>query len=329
MILVTGCLGFIGSHLICDLITLESQCVIGLDKVTSSSCSRVQKQRLNHLNSKLADQKKNHLFIYKKIDLSFEKQKLDKLFNEYKIKKVVHLAASTGVIESTKKSDHYIKNNINGFKNIIEKCKDYKIEHFFYASSSSIYDENNVSSFSCESDASDYPKSIYAFTKKTNELLAYTYSHLYNLNTTGLRFFSVYGPFGREDMSYYKFTSAILNSEKIYLYNNGENLRDFTYIKDVTSAIIKLLFSESKKNKVFNIGYGKQIKITQLLEKLETLINKKANITYLPALKEESFKTGANNRKIRKEMKIEFSTSIDVGLKKFVDWYSKYHNGTF
>tara|TARA_B100001057_G_scaffold215043_1_gene215268 strand:- start:627 stop:1616 length:990 start_codon:yes stop_codon:yes gene_type:complete len=329
MILVTGCLGFIGSHLICDLTTIENQFVVGIDKVTTDSCSRIQKQRLNHLNSKLADQKKNHLFIYKKIDLCSEKQKLDELFNKYKIKKVVHLAVSTGVIESTKKSDHYIKNNINGFQNIIEKCKDYKIEHFFYASSSSIYDENNVNSFSCESDASDYPKSIYAFTKKTNELLAYTYSHLYNLNTTGLRFFSVYGPFGREDMSYYKFTSAILNSEKIYLYNRGENLRDFTYIKDVTSAIIKLLFTESKKNKVFNIGYGKQIKITQLLEKLEILINKKANITYLPALKEESFKTGANNRKIRKEMKIEFSTSIDVGLKKFVDWYSKYYNGTF
>tara|TARA_Y100000589_G_C27099015_1_gene607212 strand:+ start:146 stop:1138 length:993 start_codon:yes stop_codon:yes gene_type:complete len=326
IILITGCAGFIGSQL-AKRLTLENFKVIGVDLYSITKNSNIQSDRIINLKNCLHKEKKENFFTYKKLDI-LNKKELKKIFDNYNITKVVHLAASTGVRESSISSEKYYNNNISGFINVIEKCKDYKIRKFIYASSSSIYNDDISKKLTAENEKTDQPINIYAFTKKSNELLAYTYSHLYNLTSIGLRFFSVYGPFGRPDMAYFKFTKSILKSENILLNNKGENIRDFTYIDDVVTAIIKILV-DVKKNKsrsaVYNVGCGKPVKIIDLIKLIEKITMRKSKITYSKNHIEDAIKTGSNNTKLINDYNINFNTEINAGMQKFISWFKKYN----
>lgn len=316
-ILITGCSGFIGYHLTKKL--LNNYNIIGLDNLNDYYDINLKKTRLNNLKHK------NFKFI--KYDIS-NREELDNIFNKYKIDKVINLAAQAGVRYSIENPDVYINTNIIGFYNILENIKKHKINHLIYASSSSVYGNNELP-FK-ENNSTDNPISLYAATKKTNEILAQTYSNLYNINCTGLRFFTVYGPFGRPDMAYFNFTKKIINKEKIELYNNGESLRDFTYIDDIVEGIIKVL--DKPKTKIYNIGSSTPIKMLDFINILkETLINNnliedyELNIELLPKQLGDVDNTYANIKEIKKDFNYKPNTNIKEGLDKFIKWYKEYY----
>lgn len=316
-ILITGCSGFIGYHLTKKI--LNDYNIIGIDNLNDYYDINLKKDRLKKLKHK------NFKFI--KCDIS-NKEELDKIFNEYKIDKVINLAAQAGVRYSIENPDVYINSNIIGFYNILENIKTHKINHLIYASSSSVYGNNKLP-FK-ESTKTDNPISIYAATKKTNELLAKTYSNLYNINCTGLRFFTVYGPFGRPDMAYFNFTKKIINKETIELYNNGESLRDFTYIDDIVEGIIKVL--DNKTTKIYNIGSSNPIKLLDFIDILkQTLINNnliedyELNLELLPKQLGDLDNTYADTTELKKDFNYEPNTNIKDGLDKFVKWYKEYY----
>ncbi len=337
-ILVTGCAGFIGFH-VCRNLLKRGTNVIGIDNINDYYDIELKHARLDDL-FKTSKEQKNCQFSFKRCDLE-DKSKLDSIFKEEKPKKVVNLAAQAGVRHSIDNPDKYINSNLVGFGNILEECKAHEIEHLLYASSSSVYGGNNKIPFS-EDDFVDSPMSIYAATKKANELMAHAYSNLYKIPTTGIRLFTVYGPWGRPDMAPMLFTKAILSSDPIKIFNKGEMFRDFTFIDDVTDAIIKLINIppliqyENKKldnsdlktlipYRVVNIGNNTSINLMDFIGILEEELNKKAIKVFEKMQLGDVKKTYADISYIKKLINYQPSTSIEKGLKIFVKWYKNYY----
>ena len=324
MYLVTGCTGFIGSHLIKKLI-LDGCNVCGIDNIDYHSDDSLNYYRLKDLEYFVKQTKNKGKFFFYKIDIK-DNDLLNNLFKAKKFKKVIHLAALTGVRSSTENAKSYLENNILGFYNVINLCKLFDIEHFIYASSSSVYNNLN-NKLSKEKNKTDKLFSMYSCTKKTNELIAHTYNKLYKLKSTGLRFFSVYGPFGRTDMSYFKFTNSIYHNKPLLLSNKGINMRDFTYIDDITHAIKEIVIKKIKKNyEIYNLGSGNPISIIKIVKKLELLIGKKAKISYVDSFLEDALITAADTKLIQADYGVQFNTTIDYGLSEFVEWYKNYQN---
>ncbi|MDF9761360.1 UDP-glucuronate 4-epimerase [Peribacillus simplex] len=330
-ILVTGAAGFIGFHLTKRLLTLDIN-VIGVDNINDYYDVILKNNRLKIL-------KENPDFEFHKLDLS-NKEKLNQLFKDRTIDIVINLAAQAGVRYSIDNPDSYVKSNLVGFVNILEVCRQNNVKHLIYASSSSVYGANTNIPFSTK-DPVDHPVSLYAATKKSNELMAHTYSHLYNIPTTGLRFFTVYGPWGRPDMAYYSFTKNIIEEKTIKVFNNGDMRRDFTYIDDIVEGIIRLLDKPPVYNtgwdrahpvpsssyapyKIYNIGNNKPIKLMDFIITLEKLIGKKAKIEFLPMQPGDVKETYADIADLHADVGFYPSTTIEEGLTHFVNWYKKY-----
>ncbi|RGF43370.1 NAD-dependent epimerase [Roseburia sp. AF42-8] len=321
IILVTGGAGFIGYHLSKQL--LEYDCtVIGYDNLNDYYEVQLKYDRLKDLEGR-----EGYTFI--KGDLA-DKETLGKLFQEYSFDIVVNLGAQAGVRYSIDNPDAYISSNMIGFYNILECCRHYPVEHLVYASSSSVYGANKKVPFSVE-DKVDYPVSLYAATKKSNELMAHCYSKLYGIPATGLRFFTVYGPFGRPDMAYFKFAKKIMNGETIQIYNNGDMMRDFTYIDDIVKGIANILpnppeeIETGAKYKVYNIGNNKPEKLMDYIQTLEKHLGREAKKEFLPMQPGDVYQTYADVSDLMHDFNFKPSTSIDEGLGKFVTWFKEYY----
>jgi len=312
-ICITGACGFIGFHLSKTLLEMGEQ-VVGIDNLNDYYDVKLKQDRLKEL------MRYEH-FKFEKIDI-LDNEKMDKLFNEAKFSIIYHLAAQAGVRYSITHPETYLQTNIIGFFNLLELCRKYPIKHFIYASSSSVY--GNKSEESVESDNTDHPVSFYAATKKSSEILAYSYSHLYKIPMTGLRFFTVYGPWGRPDMAYYSFTQKILNGETIEIYNNGNLYRDFTYIDDVIDGLIKIMNEIPQYNAIYNIGNNHTEKLMDFVQCLERSCGRKAKINYRPMQAGDVVKTSANIDAISELTGFKPKTNIQVGLDRFVKWYKAY-----
>jgi UDP-glucuronate 4-epimerase len=317
-ILVTGAAGFIGFHLTKRLLA-ENYHVIGIDNMNDYYDVQLKKDRLSIIDN-------NSNFVFFEMDLA-NQDKLNQLFEEQSIRIVINLAAQAGVRYSILNPHAYVHSNIAGFMNILEACRHFQVEHLIYASSSSVYGANTHIPFSTK-DSVDQPVSIYAATKKSNELMAYTYSHLYQIPTTGLRFFTVYGPWGRPDMAYYSFTRNIIGDKPIKVFNNGDLSRDFTYINDIIEGIIRLLDKPpAAENQslppyaIYNIGNNTPVKIMDFIQILEKLIGKKARIDYLPMQPGDVKETYADISDLQYAIGYRPSTPIKEGLREFVEWY--------
>jgi len=329
---ITGAAGFIGFHLSKRL--LEEGCkVIGLDNLNNYYDVNLKKSRLEIL-------KKYDKFQFEYTDLE-NKEELEKIFKNNKIDIVVNLAAQAGVRYSITNPETYIQSNIVGFFNILEVCRHNKIEHLLYASSSSVYGMNVKMPFSVH-DNVDHPISLYAATKKSNELMAHTYSHLYGLPTTGLRFFTVYGPWGRPDMALFLFTDAIINDKPIKVFNYGNMKRDFTYVDDIVEGIVRLLNNPPKENpnwdkekadpatssapyKVYNIGNNAPVDLIDFITEIENKIGKKAKKEFLPLQDGDVPMTYADVSDLINDVDFKPETSIKEGISNFIDWYSEYY----
>ena len=321
IILVTGGAGFIGYHLSKQL--LEYDCtVIGYDNLNDYYEVQLKYDRLKDLEGR-----EGYTFI--KGDLA-DKEALGKLFQEYSFDIVVNLGAQAGVRYSIDNPEAYMSSNMVGFYNILECCRHYPVEHLVYASSSSVYGANKKVPFSVE-DKVDYPVSLYAATKKSNELMAHCYSKLYGIPATGLRFFTVYGPFGRPDMAYFKFAKKIMNGETIQIYNNGDMMRDFTYIDDIVKGIANILpnppeeIETGAKYKVYNIGNNKPEKLMDYIQTLEKHLGREAKKEFLPMQPGDVYQTYADVSDLMHDFNFKPSTSIDEGLGKFVTWFKEYY----
>ena len=333
-ILVTGAAGFIGYHLVKNLVESNHE-VIGLDNINNYYNVDLKFDRLNELgiskataidflslsNSNLF---KNFNFIRMNLE---DRDNLHKLFNDQKFDVVCNLAAQAGVRYSIENPETYIDSNIVGFLNVLECCRNYRIKKLVYASSSSIYGNNEKVPFN-ELDNTDRPVSLYAATKKSNELMAHTYSHLFKLNTIGLRFFTVYGSWGRPDMAYYLFANAIVKNSPIKVYNNGDLSRDFTHIYDIVIGVKSALLSDSSTKKlyeIYNIGNNKPVVLTKFIEIIEKYLDKKAIKKMLPMQDGDVKKTWASISKIEEDYNFKNSVSLDVGIKEFISWFKTYH----
>jgi UDP-glucuronate 4-epimerase len=319
-ILVTGSAGFIGFHLSRKLL-IEGNEVIGIDNLNNYYDKRLKIDRLNIL-------KNYNNFIFEKIDIT-NSLKLSKVFDKHKIKIIVNLAAQAGVRYSLKKPEEYISTNIIGFFNLLEVCRKFKIKNLLFASTSSVYGKSEKFPIKEEYETSK-PLQLYAATKKSNEVMAYSYHSLYGLNAIGLRFFTVYGPWGRPDMALYKFAHKILNKKKIEVYNNGNHFRDFTYIDDITAGIFGLIQKIKKKRKnkifkIFNIGNNKVINLKHFIKEIEISLNIKAKKKYLILQKGDTLKTHSSIKKISKFMNYKPRTDTKKGIGKFLEWFKKYH----
>lgn len=332
-ILITGSSGFIGFHLSNLLLSKDFQ-VVGIDNMNDYYDVQLKKSRLSIL-----EKKEN--FSFHQIDL-VDRDKINELFEKEKFDYVINLAAQAGVRYSITNPYAYIDSNIMGFINILEACRNYPVKHLIYASSSSVYGGNSVTPFSTEHPV-DHPVSLYAATKKSNELMAHTYSHLYNIPTTGLRFFTVYGPWGRPDMAYFSFAKDILEGKEIKVFNHGQMERDFTYIDDIIMGIYKLIEKAPVKNsdwneseysasesfapyKIFNIGNNNPVKLMDFIKVLEEKIGKEANKVYMEMQDGDVLKTYADISDLEKTINFKPSTSIEDGLDKFAKWYKEYYN---
>jgi UDP-glucuronate 4-epimerase len=331
-ILITGSSGFIGFHL-SKLLLDSGYKVIGIDNMNNYYDTRIKESRLNILI-----QKQN--FIFHKIDLK-DKVEIDTLFKKYQIDYVINLAAQAGVRYSITNPYAYVDSNLIGFINILEACRNNPVKHLLYASSSSVYGGNKVAPFSTKHNV-DHPVSLYAATKKSNELMAHTYSHLYNIPTTGLRFFTVYGPWGRPDMAYFSFTRDILENKAIKVFNHGKMERDFTYIDDIVEGINKLIdkppvanleWNESEDDvstsfapyKIYNIGNNQPVQLMKFINVLEEKIGKQAEKIYMDMQPGDVLRTYADVSDLEKDINFKPGTSIEDGIGKFVDWYMDYY----
>ena len=319
-ILVTGIAGFIGSHLAKSLLK-RGEKILGIDNLSNYYDVNLKKDRLNNLKA------------YK--NLSFENidianyEDLEKVIKQYKISKVCHLAAQAGVRYSLEAPMEYIKSNIVGHLNILEICRNLNIKNLVYASSSSVYGGNTKVPFSID-DRVDTPVSLYAATKRADELMSYTYNHLYGINTIGLRFFTVYGPWGRPDMATWIFTKRIINGDPIEVYNNGVMERDFTYIDDIINGTISILDSckeETNQNfsKVYNIGNNKPENLLDFISIIEDYIGIKAIKIMKPLQKGDVANTYADISAIKSDFNFTPQTKLIEGVPKFIDWYKDYH----
>lgn len=331
-ILITGAAGFIGFHLSNLLLDKEYE-VVGIDNMNDYYDIRLKEGRLEILQ-------KYDKYTFYKIDLK-DKQDIDNLFEQHEFDYVVNLAAQAGVRYSIENPYAYVDSNLIGFVNILEACRHYPVKHLLYASSSSVYGGNKVAPFSTEHQV-DHPVSLYAATKKSNELMAHTYSHLYKIPTTGLRFFTVYGPWGRPDMAYFSFTDAILKDKPINVFNYGKMERDFTYIDDIVEGIYRLLqlypkttpnWDETKDKlsesfapyKVYNIGNNKPVQLEKFISVLEDSIGKKAIRNYMEMQPGDVKKTYADTSDLEQDIDFKPSTSIEEGLGKFATWYKEFY----
>lgn len=321
-ILVTGAAGFIGFHL-CKSLLEKGVEVVGFDNINDYYDVNLKYSRIEIL----APYEK---FSFVRGDIA-DKSAVDKLFCENKFDVVVNLAAQAGVRYSIDNPQAYIESNVIGFFNILEACRNNPVEHLLYASSSSVYGNQKKTPFSTDDDVSK-PISLYAATKKSNELMAYTYSHLYSIPSTGLRFFTVYGPYGRPDMAYFGFTQKILNGEKIKIFNNGDMYRDFTYIDDIVKGIENMISNPPEADEngdratVYNIGNNSPEKLMYFIETLENALGKKAEKEFLPMQPGDVYQTYADVTPLIENFGFKPSTSIEEGLGKFVDWYKEYYN---
>lgn len=322
--LVTGAAGFIGFHLSKRLLEAGAE-VVGFDNINDYYDTSLKYDRL-----KILQEYKSFNFI--KGDLS-DKDAVDRLFSEGRFDLVVNLAAQAGVRYSIDHPEAYIQSNILGFFNILEACRHSeklsgkRVEHLLYASSSSVYGNNKKIPFSVDDDVS-HPISLYAATKKSNELMAFTYSHLYGLPTTGLRFFTVYGPWGRPDMACFLFTNKIMRGEKIQVFNYGNMQRDFTYVDDIVTGVMNMLCNPPEGTdpaKVYNIGNNKPEQLMHFIEVLEGKLGRAAEKEYLPMQAGDVPMTYADVDALMKDFDFKPNTTIDEGLTKFVEWYKEYY----
>jgi UDP-glucuronate 4-epimerase len=319
-ILITGAAGFIGFHLSKYLLGTNEYKVIGLDNINNYYSTKLKEDRLEIL-------KKYENFEFHKVDLK-EKEKIDELFEKEKFDYVVNLAAQAGVRYSITNPYSYVDSNLIGFVNILEACRKNPVKHLLYASSSSVYGGNKIAPFSTDHNV-DHPVSLYAATKKSNELMAHTYSHLYKIPTTGLRFFTVYGPWGRPD---------------IKVFNHGKMERDFTYIDDIVEGIYKLINKIPKENKewdevkdsisesfapykIYNIGNNSPVQLMEFINTLEEKIGKEAEKIYMEMQPGDVLRTYADTSDLEKEINFKPSTKLSDGLEKFVEWYKGYYGG--
>jgi UDP-glucuronate 4-epimerase len=350
-VLVTGAAGFIGFHLVKSLVN-NGDYVIGYDNINDYYDVNLKYGRLLEcgiIKERIKEGElipsltyNNYSFI--KADLE-DSILLNKIFAESDFDYVINLAAQPGVRYSLENPQAYIQSNVVGFLNILEACRHFKIQHLVYASSSSVYGMNEKIPFST-SDNVDHPVSLYAATKKSNELMAHTYSHLYNIPTTGLRFFTVYGPWGRPDMALFLFTKAILDGEAIKVFNDGQLERDFTYIDDIVNGIIPVISNPAKGEgdwsgynpdpskskapyKLYNIGNSSPVKLLDFIEAVESSIGIEAKKEFLPMQPGDVYKTWADCSGLEKDFAYDSKTDIETGVKAFVNWYKRFYEKTF
>jgi UDP-glucuronate 4-epimerase len=328
-VLVTGASGFIGFHLTLTLLGRDDE-VVGIDNLNDYYDPALKRLRLNEI----AKHPKSSNFEFIQADIS-DRVFMEHLFIEHSFDVVVNLAAQAGVRYSLENPHVYVESNLVGFVNILEGCRHSKVKHLVYASSSSVYGMNAKQPFSTD-DRVDYPISLYAATKKSNELMAHTYSHLYNIPTTGLRFFTVYGPYGRPDMAYYKFTKAILNGDTIDVYNNGFMKRDFTYIDDIIEGVVRVMertpmpyqnrYSSAKPPyRLYNIGNNNPVTLRDFITAIEDACGAKAYENLLPMQPGDVLNTYADVDDFVKDFGYKPSMNINQGVKFFIDWYRHYH----
>ncbi|MRH99176.1 NAD-dependent epimerase/dehydratase family protein [Kriegella sp. EG-1] len=335
-ILVTGAAGFIGHHL-CEALLKRSIEVIGLDNINDYYDVHLKYNRLIELgissndaeqwNSKTISSKHGDKFSFVRMNLE-DRNELPKLFKDENIVTVCNLAAQAGVRYSLENPESYVDSNIVGFLNLLECCRHHQVKHLVYASSSSVYGLNEKVPFST-SDNVDNPISIYAASKKSNELMAHTYSHLFGMATTGLRFFTVYGPWGRPDMALFLFTDAILNGRPIKVFNHGKLERDFTYVGDIVEGVVRVLTKPLKNRqlyKIYNIGNNNSVKLTDFIQAIENKVGKKAEKEMLPMQPGDVTKTWADVDNLIQDYDYRPNTNINDGVGSFVKWYRNYYN---
>lgn len=332
-ILVTGASGFIGFHLSQHLLKCGHS-VVGIDNLNNYYDVSLKKDRLKIL-------RENSLFFFEKGDIA-NKSFLESTFTKYQFEKVINLAAQAGVRYSIENPNAYIESNIVGFINILECCRHNNVKHLVYASSSSVYGANETMPFSVH-DNVDHPLSLYAATKKSNELMAHTYSHLYNLPTSGLRFFTVYGPWGRPDMALFMFTKAILNGDPINVFNHGNMMRDFTYIDDIVNGIFKVSNKVPTPNmewsglspdpgtsmapwKIYNIGNSNPVKLMDFIKAIEISTGKEAILNKMPMQPGDVPSTYADVESLKNDVGYMPTTDINEGVESFVKWYREYYS---
>lgn len=336
-ILVTGSAGFIGFHVTKKLAEngFEIICVDSIDAYYDRDLKYARLKELGILSSEkeipdnkiIVSSKYSNLRFFK-ADLSKAEQ-VETIFKLNHFDVICHLAAQPGIRYSIKNPGAYMENNITAFFNLINIANHYKPELFLYASSSSVYGNSKDIPFSNETNT-DRPVSFYAATKKTNELLAHTYSHIFGLKTIGLRFFTVYGPWGRPDMAYFSFTENILSGKSISLFNDGKLKRDFTYIDDITDAVYKIAACKGANTKeiykIYNVGNHESVELSRFVKAIETATGKKAVIEYLPMQPGDVYETYANIDDIIHDYSFKPSTNIEKGIASFVDWFNSYYN---
>ena len=330
--LVTGAAGFIGMHVSLSLLE-RGDSVVGFDNLNPYYSVALKQSRLNRLIEKSN-------FHFEEGDLA-DRERLPQLFAKEKFDAVINLAAQAGVRYSLTNPHAYVDSNLVGFVNVLEACRHHEVKHLTYASSSSVYGANTEMPFSIHHNV-DHPLSLYAATKKANELMAHTYSHLYQLPTTGLRFFTVYGPWGRPDMALWLFTKAILAGESIDIFNNGQMRRDFTYIDDIVQGIIRVSdripsgnpnwsgnqpdpASSRAPYRIYNIGNNQPVELMYLIETLERNLGKTAVKNYLPMQPGDVPATFADVDDLTRDVGFKPSTPIELGIERFVRWYREYH----
>jgi UDP-glucuronate 4-epimerase len=333
-ILITGVAGFIGFHVARKLLQDKTNKIVGIDNINKYYDPSLKIKRLKILKTS-----KN--FFFKKINI-VNKKNLFFFLKTKKIDYIIHLAAQAGVRHSLKFPQDYVDSNILGFFNILEFSRLFKVKHLLFASTSSVYGLNENFPFK-ENKVADHPIQFYAATKKSNEIMAHSYSYLYNLPVTACRFFTVYGPWGRPDMALFKFTKNILNNKKINLFNYGNHSRDFTYCDDLAILIEKLIFKVPKKNKKFNkkipepgispspfqvlnISSGKRVKLLCFVKELEKQLKVEAKINFCPMQKGDIKDTLSSRNKIKKYINVPKSTNYKIGIEKFVTWYKSYYH---
>ena len=331
-VLVTGAAGFIGFHLSRRLLE-RGETVIGLDNLNDYYSVQLKEDRLDQLRQYPG-------FTFHKIDLA-DREAMERLFVTERIDRVAHLAAQAGVRYSLQKPHTYVHSNVVGFLHILEGCRHHQVEHLVYASTSSVYGANTKIPFSVHHNV-DHPVSLYAATKKSNELMAHAYAHLYRIPTTGLRFFTVYGPWGRPDMALYLFTDAILNGRPINVFNYGKMRRDFTYVDDIVEGVVRVLDRIPQPNPdwsgddpdpatsqapyaLYNIGNNQPVELMRLIEVLEENLGRKAEKNFLPLQPGDVPETFADIDDLVRDVGFKPDTPIEVGVARFVEWYREYH----
>lgn len=347
-VLLTGTAGFIGHHLVETMIGLPDIEIVGLDCINAYydpslkhgrlATQGIEFESLAYGELQQSQKWTNYRFVSLKLE---DKDKLNDLFEKEGFTHVCNLAAQPGVRYSLENPQAYIDSNIHGFMNILEACRHYKIEHLAYASSSSVYGLNEAMPFSVHHNV-DHPISLYAASKKSNELMAHTYSHLFGIPTTGLRFFTVYGPWGRPDMAMFKFTKAIVEGNPIDVYNNGKMRRDFTYVSDIVEGVKRVILNPAKSNanwsgvtpdpgssvgpyKVYNIGNNSPVELMEFIKAIETKLDTKANINFMPMQPGDVLATYADVTDLVNDMGYKPNTSIQQGVSNFIDWYLDYY----